>query len=197
VFKLIADLSGGERGRVTLAKLALRGANFLLLDEPTNYLDIESQELLERVLLDFDGTIVFVSHNRYFINALATQLWVIDDGKMRVYPGNYSAHLAQVNEQDARAEALPRTKEKQNKRQIERRRAKTQNPAQLRQTSQAALETDIHQLETRLSVLARELELASFRQQVNRLYDLGQEYQDVQQRLEQRMTEWSGAAQGD
>ncbi|HUT15544.1 MAG TPA: ATP-binding cassette domain-containing protein [Anaerolineae bacterium] len=197
VFKPIADLSGGERGRVTLAKLALRGANFLLLDEPTNYLDIESQELLERVLLDFDGTIVFVSHNRYFIDALATQMWVVDNGQLRVYPGNYSAYLEQVNEQEAQAEARPRTRETQNKRQGERRRAQTRKPAQLRQTTQAALETDIHQLETRLSVLARELELASLRQQVNRLYDLGQEYQDVQQRLEQRLTEWSGVAPSD
>jgi len=194
VFKLIADLSGGERGRVTLAKLALRGANFLLLDEPTNYLDIESQELLERVLLDFDGTIVFVSHNRYFIDALATQMWVVDNGHLRVHQGNFSAYLEQVNEQDPQAEARPRTRETHNKRQSERRRAQTQKPAQLRQTTQAELETDIHQLETRLSVLARELELASIRQQVNRLYDLGQEYQDVQQRLEQRLTEWSGVA---
>jgi len=82
VFKPIAHLSGGERGRVALAVLSLQGANFLLLDEPTNHLDIQSQELLEHVLQDFDGTILFVSHDRYFIDALATQVWVVEDGQV-------------------------------------------------------------------------------------------------------------------
>ena len=79
VFKKVAVLSGGERGRVALAKLALAGANLLLLDEPTNHLDIPSQEVLQPVLADFPGTILLVSHDRYLIDALATQIWSVED----------------------------------------------------------------------------------------------------------------------
>jgi len=197
VFKPVANLSGGEQGRVTLAKLALQGANLLLLDEPTNYLDIESQELLEQVLRDFDGTVLFVSHNRYFIDALATQMWVVQNGQLRVYPGNYSAYLEQVREQEAEAEAEQRKRSTEGRRRVERERVQELRPGQQRQARQTKLETEIHQLETRLSVLTRELEVASLRQQVNRLYDLGQEYKDVQQQLEQRLADWSGVTQGE
>ncbi|HLY29352.1 MAG TPA: ATP-binding cassette domain-containing protein, partial [Aggregatilineales bacterium] len=75
VFRPISTLSGGERGRVALAKLALDGANFLLLDEPTNHLDIPAQEVLQAVLSEFGGTILMISHDRYLIDALATQIW--------------------------------------------------------------------------------------------------------------------------
>ncbi len=79
VFKKVSALSGGERGRLALALLALGGANFLLLDEPTNHLDIPSQEVLQSVLERFDGTILLVSHDRYLVNRLATQIWVLED----------------------------------------------------------------------------------------------------------------------
>src|SRR5690606_16743236 len=89
VYKKVSMLSGGERGRLALAILALRGANFLLLDEPTNHLDIPSQEALQEALEQFSGTILMVSHDRYLVNALATQIWALEDGRLRVYPGGY------------------------------------------------------------------------------------------------------------
>jgi len=89
-FKTIRSLSGGEKSRVALAKLMLDDAGLLLLDEPTNHLDIPAQEMLEEALQDFEGTIVFVSHDRYFIDAIATRLWVIDDGAVTLHLGNYS-----------------------------------------------------------------------------------------------------------
>ncbi len=89
VFKKVQVLSGGERGRVALAKLAMQGANFLLLDEPTNHLDIPSQEILEAVLSDFDGTILLVSHDRYLIDALATQIWSLEARRLEVFKGSY------------------------------------------------------------------------------------------------------------
>jgi ATP-binding cassette subfamily F protein 3 len=94
VFKKIDILSGGERGRLALAKLALKNANLLLLDEPTNHLDIPSQEMLQNVLAEFDGTIILVSHDRYLIDALATQVWEIDKGRgtLRVFEGTYSEY---------------------------------------------------------------------------------------------------------
>ena len=89
-FKTIRSLSGGEKSRVALAKLMLDDAGLLLLDEPTNHLDIPAQEMLEEALQDFEGTIVFVSHDRYFIDAIATRLWVIDAGVVSLHLGNYS-----------------------------------------------------------------------------------------------------------
>ncbi len=89
-FKSIRSLSGGEKSRVALAKLMLDDAGLLLLDEPTNHLDIPAQEMLEEALLDFAGTIVFVSHDRYFIDAIATRLWSIEGGLVTTHLGNYT-----------------------------------------------------------------------------------------------------------
>src|SRR6184192_3979265 len=89
-FKTIRSLSGGEKSRVALAKLMLDDAGLLLLDEPTNHLDIPAQEMLEEALQDFEGTIVFVSHDRYFIDAIATRLWSVEDGAVTMHLGNYS-----------------------------------------------------------------------------------------------------------
>ncbi len=97
VFKRVGDLSGGERGRLALALLALDEANFLLLDEPTNHLDIPSQEVLQAVLEQFDGTIVLVSHDRYLVDRLATQIWELrdgDPGRLYVFDGTYQEFLA-------------------------------------------------------------------------------------------------------
>lgn len=93
VFKTIDMLSGGERGRVVLMKLLLSRCNFLILDEPTNHLDIESKEVLEDALLAFEGTILFISHDRYFINKLATKIVVMDHHGSSTYSGNYSQYL--------------------------------------------------------------------------------------------------------
>ncbi len=93
VFKLISSLSGGERARLSLAKLMLSGANFLLLDEPTNHLDIESREILEDALNSFDGTVLFVSHDRYFINRIATRILELDCRTLTEYLGNYDYYL--------------------------------------------------------------------------------------------------------
>jgi len=89
-FKTIRSLSGGEKSRVALAKLMLDDAGLLLLDEPTNHLDIPAQEMLEEALQDFEGTIVFVSHDRYFIDAIATRLWSVENGAVTMHLGNYS-----------------------------------------------------------------------------------------------------------
>jgi ATP-binding cassette subfamily F protein 3 len=105
VFKQISQLSGGERGRLALSILALTGANYLLLDEPTNHLDIQSQEILQTVLERFDGTIVMVSHDRYLVNRLATQIWEIRDGHLYVYQGSYADYQLDRAAEKARLEA--------------------------------------------------------------------------------------------
>ena len=93
VFKYIRDLSGGEKGRVSLAKLMLSNANFLILDEPTNHLDIVSKEILENALNNYTGTVLFVSHDRYFINAAATRIIELSNKTVVNYIGNYDYYL--------------------------------------------------------------------------------------------------------
>lgn len=98
VFKLIGDLSGGERGRVSLAKLMLSEANFLILDEPTNHLDIASKEILEKALNDYTGTVLYVSHDRYFINQTATRIMELTCNTFINYIGNYDYYLEKKDE---------------------------------------------------------------------------------------------------
>ena len=93
VFKKIGVLSGGERGRYALLRLLLHPANFLLLDEPTHHLDLRAKDVLLNALVEYTGTVVFVSHDRYFIDKLATRVFEIGDGEVEVYPGNYEDYL--------------------------------------------------------------------------------------------------------
>ena len=93
VFKKIGVLSGGERGRYALLRLLLHPANFLLLDEPTNHLDMRAKDVLLSALVDYTGTVVFVSHDRYFIDKLATRVFEVGDGKVEIFPGNYEDYL--------------------------------------------------------------------------------------------------------
>ena len=187
VFKLVGDLSGGERSRVALAKLTLEGANFLLLDEPTNHLDIASREILEEVLADFNGTILLVSHDRYLINALATQVWTIEDGGLRVYDGNYSDYEEQRRKKQ---EARDKKQEAKGKRQETR--SRKQEARNKRQEARAKdLEEDIATLETRLAALGEELVAASVVQDVESLRELGLEYQRVDEELQRLLAQWA------
>jgi ATP-binding cassette subfamily F protein 3 len=93
VFKKIGVLSGGERGRYALLRLLLHPANFLLLDEPTNHLDLRAKDVLLEALMKYTGTVVFVSHDRYFIDNLATRVFEVGDGKVEIFPGNYEDYL--------------------------------------------------------------------------------------------------------
>ncbi len=98
VFLRVGDLSGGERARLSIAKLMLSGANFLILDEPTNHLDIVSREILESAVSDYEGTVLFVSHDRYFINRTAMRILSLEDGRLTGYLGNYDYYLEKSEE---------------------------------------------------------------------------------------------------
>jgi ATP-binding cassette subfamily F protein 3 len=93
VFKTIGVLSGGERNRYALARMLMMPSNFLLLDEPTNHLDMRAKDVLLTALQEYTGTVVFVSHDRYFIDKLATRIFEVEDGRVTVYPGNYEDYL--------------------------------------------------------------------------------------------------------
>ncbi len=98
VFKSISTLSGGEKGRVALAKIMLSNANFLILDEPTNHLDLASKEILENVLREYEGTVLYISHDRYFINSTATRIVELTPNKANIYLGNYDYYIEKKKE---------------------------------------------------------------------------------------------------
>ncbi|MDD2695643.1 MAG: ABC-F family ATP-binding cassette domain-containing protein, partial [Anaerolineales bacterium] len=154
VYKRVSTLSGGERGRLALAKLSLSQANLLLLDEPTNHLDIPSQEQLQEVLSEYPGTILLVSHDRYLIDALATQIWEIEQANLRIFAGGYSAYRAYLETQ--KAEQASQTKAPAP--------ASTQRPARLsveekhRRNRLADVEKRIASLEEQIGHIATLLE---------------------------------------
>ncbi len=194
VFRPIHSLSGGERGRVALAKLALDGANLLLLDEPTNHLDIDSQEILETVLDDFSGTILLVSHDRYLIKALATQVWAVADGTMEVFEGTYEEYVAARNQRREQAadHASTNGKDSKNGRKKSAQVAQKKhglNPHQLKKRI-AELERRIETLETHIDALNAHIAQASAAGDANKIYELGQQYVQAEADLEQTMAEW-------
>lgn len=111
VFQKVDSLSGGERCRAAMARLASEDANFLILDEPTNHLDLWARDALENNMADFEGTVLFVSHDRYFINQVATHLLVVEPGRVRVFPGNYDAWISM--QRDAETAQGPRASSKE------------------------------------------------------------------------------------
>jgi ATP-binding cassette subfamily F protein 3 len=197
VFKQIGDLSGGERSRLALAKLVLRRANFLLLDEPTNHLDIASQEVLEEVLDDFPGTILLVTHDRYLVDRLATQLWIIDaeERTLEVFQGIWAEYV-EAREREAQLPEARRAKEKwsEEQRQNRREEQRARREEEVRQRRVAELETEIHHLEDQLRALQDEITAASEAQQAMRLHELGMLYGEVEGRLQERLELWAELA---
>ena len=205
VSKPISSLSGGQRSRVALARLTLEGANLLLLDEPTNHLDIQSQEVLEDVLRSFPGTVLLVTHDRYLVDAVATQVWMIDaeQEELRAYPGNYSDYLAAVQaEQEAQAAAAALAADQPGQRtesQTHRERGR-EDRRQRKAAEQRAGEADrllrlIEGLEQRIEAIGDEITQASSAQNTRRVQELGVEYQAVEERLHQLMEEWAEMAE--
>jgi ATP-binding cassette subfamily F protein 3 len=195
VFKPIAALSGGERSRVALAKLTLAGANFLILDEPTNHLDIPSQENLENVFRSFEGSILLVSHDRYFVDALTTTTWAIEPAAKSVIvsEGGYSDYLALRDAEKTTVAVNGRSQEEsKSKSQLVREQTKAEKRAAEKRTRQLVeVESLIEATEAELAKLARQLEEASLTQDVSRLQQLGQTYQNTEARLEELLTQWT------
>jgi ATP-binding cassette, subfamily F, member 3 len=168
VFKRIGVLSGGERNRYALARMLLRPANFLLLDEPTNHLDLQAKDVLLEALRKFTGTIVFVSHDRYFIDKLATRIFEIEGGKLEDYSGNYEEYLWQKQRRAAGelgatenpGVAVPSSAERQRD---DRKRGKGPNPISIRKMEKQRdeLEEQISRCEAEVTSL--ELELGQFK----------------------------------
>ncbi|MBQ9503678.1 MAG: ABC-F family ATP-binding cassette domain-containing protein, partial [Lachnospiraceae bacterium] len=202
VFKLIGELSGGEQGRVSLAKLMLSRANFLILDEPTNHLDMTSREILEEALVSYEGTVLFVSHDRYFINKCATRIFDLTDNRIIEYKGNYDYYLEKREELSQRllghetetgkfqvkkdASAGSDTSGKENWQEMKRRSAE----ARRRENEIKRCEEEIASLEERAAEIDAQLCDEEVARNSALLNELSEERAGIDERLEELMEQW-------
>jgi ATP-binding cassette, subfamily F, member 3 len=199
VFKPVAVLSGGERGRLALAKLALSNANLLLLDEPTNHLDIPSQEILQDILAEYQGTILLVSHDRYLIDALATQVWEIDEsaGRLTVFKGTYSEYRTFLEAaREAERQSIEEQKREANPGKTNHAPASLVMPSKIRSSNEERrrlarlqeVENTITALEAQLAALSQKLENPPY--DPVKVQKLGNEYVHVQKELDHLLLDW-------
>ncbi|MGN0396080.1 MAG: ABC-F family ATP-binding cassette domain-containing protein, partial [Coprococcus sp.] len=200
VFKQISDLSGGERGRVSLAKLMLSSANFLILDEPTNHLDIVSKEILENAINNYSGTVLYVSHDRYFINQTATRILELKDKHLYNYIGNYDYYenhrlvsentshpftkVTDLNNTDTsvQSESQAKLAWKESKAEAARQRKKANDIKKL--------EEQIEQLEIRISEIDEEFIIPENATNVSLLTSLTKERAEIENSLNELYDKW-------
>ena len=195
VFKYIRDLSGGERGRVSLAKLMLSNANLLILDEPTNHLDIVSKEILENALNNYTGTVLYVSHDRYFINATATRILELTNQNIINYIGNYDYYMEKRDiltanafpSKDSDSDATASVKESKMSWQQSR---EEQNRLKKRKNEIKKIEERIAQIEERISAIDIEYSDPSIGSNTARLMDLHNESTNLKQELDALYERW-------
>jgi ATP-binding cassette, subfamily F, member 3 len=201
VEKPVSVLSGGERSRLVLCKLLLSPANCLLLDEPTNHLDIRSKDILMDSLSDYEGTLVFVSHDRYFLDGLATKVLEIGNKTATPYLGNYEDYLykkkieQQENGRDSRTETVtaPNAQvENGTLGERERQAKKRANPIKIQQLNEkiAGIESEIHQRETRIAVLAQMLATETLYRDYQLFRATMEEHDTLREELTRFMEEW-------
>jgi len=197
VFHKVSTLSGGERGRLALAKLSLSDANLLLLDEPTNHLDLPTQEVLESVLAGFPGTILIVSHDRYLIDSLATQIWEVDpQGKsLTVFKGSYTEYRAYQTELQemrvSRSGDVQREKRRGKLPAGRKSHAKnlTSYERRIAQKRMAEIVEMVESLEAQQAALSSQLEQPP--PDATRVWQLGEQYVSLQEEIDTLMAEWS------
>ncbi|HEX5058423.1 MAG TPA: ATP-binding cassette domain-containing protein, partial [Kofleriaceae bacterium] len=203
-------LSGGERARVALARLCLAPGNLLLMDEPTNHLDLASSESLAQSLKTYDGTLVFVSHNRSLIRQLATRIWNVEDGRVETYPGTldeYMYSMAQRRQALAATDGAPAAKgpavapAAKTSREDDKARKRREAEARQKRTAKLGpLEKQVAQLEERVGVLEAEQKVRSAELADPTVYDdaarrnkLLADYQSAQEKLEELTARWEAA----
>jgi ATP-binding cassette subfamily F protein 3 len=189
VFKPIGVLSGGERARVALAKLTLAGANLLVLDEPTNHLDLPARQFLESVLADYDGTLLFVSHDRYFIDAVATRMWIVENGTLRDILGNYTTYRKHIMAEAARAQAQAKAAQRAALVQAQR---KAPAPPPARTVAQ--VEAEVAAAEARVAALEAAINEVGMAADYQRLTQLADDYAAAKADLNDLYAEWETLA---
>lgn len=197
--KQVSQLSGGQRARLTLTVLSMEHNNFLLMDEPTNHLDLDAKEVLEKALADYDGTLLFVSHDRYFINELANKIVVAKDGQAKIYEGNYTYYLSEKAKEEAAQEetaaqeapvvkAVSENKlsyQEQKKRDSEKRKLE-------RQVAQA--EKDLEELEAKEQEIQEAMADPAIAADFSKLGPLQEDLTAVQEKISQVSQAWEDAS---
>lgn len=187
LFKSVGELSGGERARLELLKLMLSKSNFLLLDEPTNHLDIESKEVLENAIVDYSGTVLTISHDRYFLNKVVNKIWLLEDSKITEYYGNYDYFLEKLNEKNEIEEKIiSKTeieKEKKKKRELERQeRAKKQKLKEI--------ENKIFEIEEKIEICNKDIQNPEIFNDKDKFLQIGEDLSRLIKEKEKLYLEW-------
>lgn len=185
--KHVGDLSGGERARLALAMLMAKDNNFLVLDEPTNHLDLSSRESLENALVEYQGTILFVSHDRYFINKIAGKVDVLQDGRITEYSGNYDSYLQQSRKEKQQAESANNVTPVVTKgyRSPKQRALETNLKARLKAVEQSLVEMEREEQKLNALLVEQAADYNLYRQTAEQLEQLEQKYQKAMEEWEQ------------
>jgi ATP-binding cassette subfamily F protein 3 len=190
VFRTIKSFSGGEQSRVVLAKLILSKPNFLILDEPTNHLDIVSREVLENALMEFGGTILVVSHDRYFLNKIVSRLYAFEDKGLKEYLGNYSHYEEKKREQKEKEKKKSEVTKEERKKQTEIKKAKPK----IKKRSLHAIEKDISEIEQKIEEIDYLVSTPDVYTDWQKLLELNQEKEGLSKKLEMLYAEWEELA---
>lgn len=189
--KLVSELSGGEKARLSLAKIMMKQANFLILDEPTNHLDLDSKEALEAALIDYPGTILFVSHDRYFLNRIATRVVEISSAGIANYLGDYDYYVGKKQEIEA-LKALEKIEKEEEEPKQERfmQEKEKKRKERKRQRKIEELEAQIEQWEKEIEELEERLYDEDVIQDYEKVYEIQKEIDERKQKIDKSLEEW-------
>ena len=192
IYDQVSSLSGGERGRLALSRLLITEPNVLVLDEPTTHLDILSREALESMLKGFEGTTMFVSHDRHLISLLADNLLIIEDGSVRHFEGTYQELLSESNpiiqpSEDNRPVQLPAPQKPKTKSKTNHKKSKPRNNTRSKKENH---EDSIANLESQIAELEEKLEEASTNGDLESISTLGKDHEELNLRLDKAISKW-------
>ena len=191
VFRKVKSFSGGEQSRVVLAKLILSKPNFLILDEPTNHLDIASREVMENALAEFGGTLLVVSHDRYFLNKIVSRIYAFENGSLKEYLGNYSHYEEKKKEQrEKKKRKLELEKKERKKRAV----AKKTKP-KIKKRSLFQIEKEITEIEHKIEEIDYLVATEEVYTDWEKLIELNQEKEELSKKLEELYAEWEDSSE--
>ena len=187
LFKSVGELSGGERARLELLKLMLSKSNFLLLDEPTNHLDIESKEVLENAIVDYSGTVLIISHDRYFLNKVVNKIWYLEDGKITEFYGNYDYFLEKLNEKnEAEEKIISKTEiEKEKKKKKEKEKEERAKKQKLKE-----IENKIFEIEEKIEICNKDIQNPEIFNDKDKFLEISQDLSELIKEKENLYLEW-------
>lgn len=187
LFKSVGELSGGERARLELLKLMLSKSNFLLLDEPTNHLDIESKEVLENAIVDYSGTVLIISHDRYFLNKVVNKIWYLEDGKITEFYGNYDYFLEKLNEKnEAEEKIISKTEiEKEKKKKKEKEKEERAKKQKLKE-----IKNKIFEIEEKIEICNKDIQNPEIFNDKDKFLQIGEDLSRLIKEKEKLYLEW-------